>query len=49
MRTLITLRCTVCNHENYHSDKNKKLHPDRLETKKYCPNCNKSTLHKEKK
>jgi large subunit ribosomal protein L33 len=30
-------------------DKNKRLHPERLETQKYCPKCNKKTLHKEKK
>jgi large subunit ribosomal protein L33 len=49
MRTGFTLRCTVCNSENYRMDKNKKNHPERLETKKYCPKCDKSTLHKEKK
>jgi large subunit ribosomal protein L33 len=49
MRTGFTLRCTECNSENYRMDKNKKTHPERLETNKYCPKCNKSTLHKEKK
>lgn len=49
MRTGFTLRCTVCNSENYRMDKNKKTHPERLETKKYCPKCDKSTVHKEKK
>lgn len=49
MRNGFTLRCTVCNSENYRMDKNKKTHPERLETKKYCPKCDKSTLHKEKK
>lgn len=49
MRTKFTLRCTECKMENYHMSKNKKLHPERLETKKFCPKCGKKTLHKEKK
>ena len=27
--------------------KNKRLHPERVEWKKYCPRCDKHTLHKE--
>jgi len=49
MRTAFTLRCTVCKSENYHMAKNKKLHPERLDTNKFCPKCGKSTAHKEKK
>lgn len=49
MRIQFTLRCTVCQHENYIAKKNKKLHPERLEIKKYCPTCNAKTIHKEKK
>ena len=49
MRTAFNLRCTECNNENYRMNKNKKIHPERLETKKFCPKCGKSTLHKEKK
>ncbi len=49
MRTRIMLRCTECNEENYLSSKNKKNVPDRLELKKYCPHCNKNTLHREKR
>jgi large subunit ribosomal protein L33 len=26
--------------------KNKRLHPERVEWKKYCPRCNKHQLHK---
>ncbi len=48
-RTEITLKCTVCGEENYISSKNKKNHADRIELKKYCPRCQKSTLHKEKR
>ena len=49
VRVQITLRCTECNSENYHTTKNKKEHPERLETKKYCPKCNAKTLHRQKK
>ena len=49
MRENITLKCTECNEENYIAKKNKKLHPDRVEYKKYCPRDNKMTVHKEKK
>jgi large subunit ribosomal protein L33 len=49
MRENIILKCTDCGEENYITTKNKKLHPDRMEVKKYCPRCNKVTVHKEKK
>lgn len=49
MGETITLVCTECKHENYITKKNKKNHSERLELKKFCPNCNKSTPHKEKK
>ncbi len=48
-RTNIILRCKECKSENYITTKNKRLHPDRFSTKKYCPKCNKMTLHEEKK
>ena len=49
MRDNITLKCTECAEENYIYKKNKKLHPDRVEYKKYCSRCNGKTVHKEKK
>ena len=49
MRDLVKLVCTECGNENYHTDKNKKTKPERLEMKKYCPTCKKHTNHKEKK
>jgi large subunit ribosomal protein L33 len=49
MRDLVTLVCTECGNENYHTDKNKKLNPKRIEFKKYCNHCKKQTLHREKK
>ena len=36
MRTRITLECTECKQRNYNTTKDKKTHPDRVETKKYC-------------
>ncbi|MBN2365164.1 MAG: 50S ribosomal protein L33 [Calditrichaeota bacterium] len=47
MRDIITLECTVCKQRNYTNTKNKRLHPQRVEFKKYCPFCNKHTIHKE--
>ena len=34
MRTRITLACTECKQRNYNTTKDKKTHPDRMETKK---------------
>ncbi|HOU36636.1 MAG TPA: 50S ribosomal protein L33 [Candidatus Omnitrophota bacterium] len=47
MREIITLECTVCKNRNYTTLKNKKKHPDKLETWKYCRACRKHTAHKE--
>ena len=49
VRTKITLACTECKQRNYNMTKDKKTHPDRLETKKYCRFCKTHTLHKETK
>ena len=49
MRTKITLACTECKQRNYNMTKEKKNHPERLETKKYCKFCRTHTLHKETK
>lgn len=49
VRTKITLACTECKQRNYNMTKDKKTHPDRMETKKYCKFCKKHTLHKETK
>ena len=49
MRTRITLACSVCNQRNYNTTKDKKTHPDRMETKKYCSFCKRHTMHKETK
>jgi large subunit ribosomal protein L33 len=48
-REKIILGCTECKNRNYFTMKNKRLHPERVEWKKYCPRCNKHQLHKETK
>ena len=49
VRTRITLACTECKNRNYNTMKDKKAHPDRMETKKYCRFCKQHTVHKETK
>lgn len=49
VRVKITLACTECKQRNYNMTKDKKTHPDRMETKKYCKFCRTHTLHKETK
>lgn len=49
VRVKITLACTECKQRNYNMTKEKKNHPDRMETKKYCRFCKAHTLHKETK
>ena len=49
MQTKITLACTECKQRNYNTMKNKKNNAERIELNKYCPFCNKHTLHKETK
>lgn len=48
-RENIILECTECGRRNYMTSKNKRNNTDRLEIKKYCPYCNKRTVHKETK
>jgi large subunit ribosomal protein L33 len=56
VRVIITLECTSCrtNPEKrsagvsrYTTMKNRRNTPNRLEIKKFCPNCNRHTNHKE--
>ncbi|MBI3315712.1 MAG: 50S ribosomal protein L33 [Candidatus Omnitrophica bacterium] len=49
MREFIQFECTTCRRRNYTSTKNKKLHTERIELKKFCPFCRKHTAHKELK
>jgi len=47
VRPKITLACESCKHRNYITKKNRRNDPDRLEMKKFCPNCGAHKLHKE--
>ena len=49
VRVKITLACTECKQRNYNMTKEKKHHPERLETKKYCKFCKRHPVHKETK
>ncbi|MEA1986624.1 MAG: 50S ribosomal protein L33 [Candidatus Marinimicrobia bacterium] len=49
MREIITLECTKCKNRNYSTKKNKRLHPKRVEYKKYCKFCRSHQIHKETK
>jgi large subunit ribosomal protein L33 len=48
-RERITLGCSECEERNYDQKKNKRLHPERVEYKKYCRRCRRHTMHKETK
>jgi len=48
-RDRVILACSECQERNYTSNKNKRLHPERVEYRKYCPRCRKHTAHKETK
>lgn len=47
MRDLVILACGKCKRRNYTTKKNKRLHPDRVEYRKYCRWCGTHTMHKE--
>ncbi|MCL5264215.1 MAG: 50S ribosomal protein L33 [Chloroflexi bacterium] len=49
VRVLVPTACAVCKNRNYWLEKNVKTHPGRLELKKYCPYCRKTTEHREVK
>jgi large subunit ribosomal protein L33 len=46
---LITLKCETCKNRGYYTSKNKKKVERKIELKKYCAWCRKSTKHKEGK
>ena len=57
-RLVITIECTECRLNKikrsegisrYTTMKNRKNTPERIELKKFCPYCNKHTIHKETK
>jgi large subunit ribosomal protein L33 len=49
VRPVIILACNDCKERNYVTEKNRRNDPNRLEFKKYCPRCQKHTLHRETK
>ena len=49
MRDKVILACQECKERNYSKTKNKRLHPERVEHRKYCPRCRTHTQHKETK
>ena len=49
IREKITLACSECKERNYHTTKNRRKHPDRVEYRKFCPRCSTHTAHKETK
>ena len=49
MREKVILVCEICLSRNYTTKKNKLNTTTRMEIKKFCPRCNKHTVHKETK
>ncbi len=49
MRVKVILICEECLSRNYQTTKNPQKSTERLELKKFCPVCNKYTIHKETK
>ena len=43
------LKCTVCDEQNYRTEKNKRNTTERIEANKFCSRCRKVTPHKEEK
>ena len=48
-RVLVTLACAECKERNYHTEKNKRNDPDRLELRKFCRRCRVHRPHRETK
>jgi large subunit ribosomal protein L33 len=46
---IVRLKCSVCKSPNYYTKKNIKKVDRKLELKKFCKKCRKSTAHKEAK
>ncbi len=47
MREKVILVCEECLSRNYTTTKNKSKSNKRLELRKFCPKCNKYTIHRE--
>ena len=46
-RMVITFQCTDCRARNYHSSKNRRNDPQRLERRRFCSTCGNHRLHRE--
>ena len=46
-RDIIVLACETCKERNYSTTKNRRIHSERVEYKKYCSRCRKHTVHRE--
>jgi large subunit ribosomal protein L33 len=46
-RPKITLACQECKNRNYITRKNRRIDPDRLKLRKFCPKDRKHTVHRE--
>jgi large subunit ribosomal protein L33 len=49
VRIKLGLKCEECGHINYTTTKNPKTYTEKFAIKKFCPNDNKHTIHKETK
>lgn len=49
MREKVLLICSECLSRNYTTTKKKSDSSKRMEIKKFCPRCNRHTIHKESK
>ncbi len=47
VRQLINLACTECRERTYHTEKNRRNDPTRLELNKFCPRCRTHQIHRE--
>lgn len=47
VRQLINLACTECRERTYHTEKNRRNDPSRMELNKFCPRCRGRRLHRE--
>lgn len=48
-RGIVGLVCETCNSQNYITEKNRINTTEAMKIKKYCSQCKKTTIHKEKK
>lgn len=46
-RVVVDMACTECRNRNYHTTKNRRNDPDRMELRKFCPRCRTQRVHRE--